>query len=52
MRVIVVDTPEDMGKEAAAIIADGMRAKPHYVLGLATGDTPKPVYRQLIRLHK
>jgi len=52
MRVIVVDTPEDMGKEAAAIIAEGMRAKPHYVLGLATGDTPKPVYRQLIRLHK
>lgn len=52
MRVIVVKSPEDMGKEAAALIAEGMRAKPHYVLGLATGDTPKTAYRELIRLHK
>jgi len=52
MRVIVVQTPEEMGKEAAAIIAEGMAGKPHYVLGLATGDTPKPLYRELIRLHK
>jgi len=52
MRVIVVKSREEMGKEAAAIIADGMRAKPHYVLGLATGDTPKTLYRELIRLHK
>ena len=52
MRVIVVKSPEEMGKEAAAIIAEGMRAKPHYVLGLATGDTPKPLYRDLVRLHE
>ncbi len=52
MRVIVVKSPEEMGKEAGAIVADGMRAKPHYVLGLATGDTPKELYRELIRLHK
>ncbi|MBM4039820.1 MAG: glucosamine-6-phosphate deaminase [Planctomycetes bacterium] len=52
MRVIVAKTLEEMGKEAGAIVAEGMRAKPHYVLGLATGDTPKPLYRELIRLHK
>ncbi len=52
MRVIVVGSAEDMGKEAAAIIAEGMRAKPHYVLGLATGSTPIPLYRELTRLNK
>ena len=52
MRVIVVKSPEEMGREAAAIIADGMGSKPHYVLGLATGSTPVPLYGELIRLHK
>ncbi len=52
MRVIVVKSPEEMGKEAGAIIAAGMSAKPHYVLGLATGSTPIPLYRELIRLNK
>jgi len=52
MRVIVVKSVEEMGREAAAIVAEGMSAKPHYVLGLATGSTPIPLYRELIRLHK
>jgi len=52
MRVNVVKSPEEMGKRAAAIIAEGMRSKPHYVLGLATGSTPIPLYQELIRLHK
>jgi len=52
VRVIVVKTKEEMGKEAAAIIAADMRAKPHYVLGLATGSTPIPLYKELARLSK
>jgi len=52
VRVIKVATPEEMGKQAAAVIAAGMRAKPHFVLGLATGSTPIPLYQELIRLHK
>jgi len=52
MRVVVVKTPEEMGREAAAIVAEGIRSKPHYVLGLATGSTPIPLYQELIRLHK
>ena len=52
MRVIKVGTPEEMGKLGAEFIAAQMRAKAHFVLGLATGGTPVPMYDQLIRLHK
>ncbi|MFP4056649.1 MAG: glucosamine-6-phosphate deaminase [Candidatus Brocadiia bacterium] len=52
MRVITVDSPEAMGREAGAIVAAGMQATAHYVLGLATGSTPVPLYKELIRLHR
>jgi len=52
VRVIAVKSKEEMGKEASAIIAAGMRQKPHYVLGLATGSTPIPLYDELVRLQK
>ncbi|MFW6162695.1 MAG: glucosamine-6-phosphate deaminase [Planctomycetota bacterium] len=51
MKVIKVETPQEMGKVAAQIVAEQMRAKPHCVLGLATGGTPVPLYNELIRLH-
>ncbi len=40
-----------MCRVVAARIAEIIRAKPHAVLGLATGSTPIGVYRELIRLH-
>lgn len=52
MKVITVANAAEMGKLGAAVIAEGMLAKPHFVLGLATGSTPVPVYQELIRLHK
>jgi len=52
VRVIVVNTSEEMGREAGAIVADAMASKPHFVLGLATGTSPIPLYDELIRLHK
>ena len=52
MKVIVVKTKEEMGQVAADIVAAGMGAKAHYVLGLATGSTPVPLYKELARLHK
>ncbi|MCG3179958.1 MAG: Glucosamine-6-phosphate deaminase 1 [Phycisphaerae bacterium] len=53
MRVIVVKDKMEMGKRAAALIAEDMRKKRGpYVLGLATGSTPIPLYQELIRLHK
>ncbi|HOX36813.1 MAG TPA: glucosamine-6-phosphate deaminase [Candidatus Brocadiia bacterium] len=52
MRIIVVDTPEQMGKVAAEIVLAerAKKAKGDFVLGLATGSTPIPLYKELIRL--
>ena len=52
MRVIIVKDKAEMGEMAAEIIAEGMRPKEHFVLGLATGTTPIPLYKELIRMHK
>ena len=51
MRVIIVKDPASLGKTAAGLIAAQMRSKPVFVLGLATGTTPIPLYQELIRLH-
>lgn len=52
MRVIVVKDQQEMGRRAADLITAVMEAKPHFVLGLATGSTPVPLYKELIRRHK
>lgn len=39
-------------RAAAARIDRALRAKPDLVLGLATGGTPVPMYRDLIRRHR
>lgn len=52
MEVVVVETPE----EAARVVADAYTAllerTPTAVLGLATGSTPLPIYRELARRHR
>lgn len=52
MEVVVVPTAED----AAVLVADAyqalLTATPAAVLGLATGSTPLPLYRELIRRHR
>ena len=52
MRVIIVKDKEEMGKQAAALIAADMKKIPHFVLGLATGSTPVPLYQELIRMNQ
>jgi len=52
MRVIVVKDKEEMGKRTGEIVAAEMRKKAHFVLGLATGSTPIPLYQELARLNK
>ena len=52
MKVIIVPDKEEMGKRAAALIAEQMRSTPHFVLGLATGSTPLPLYQELVRLNR
>lgn len=52
MKVIVTKTPEDMGKKAAEMVGCEMERHTTPVLGLATGSTPIPCYKELIRMHK
>ena len=48
----VAANPETAGKLAADLFESVMKAKPDCVLGLATGSTPLPLYRELIAREK
>jgi len=52
MNIIEFESKDQLGKEAAAIIARTIAAKPDAVLGLATGGTPIDTYKELIQLHQ
>lgn len=52
MDFIVVNDKEEMGIEAAGIYKRQMMKKPNSLLGLATGSTPIPLYKELIRLSR
>ena len=51
-RIIVAKNPEDAGKLAADMFESLIQTKPACVLGLATGSTPLPLYRELISREK
>jgi len=50
MEVIIKDTYEEIGIEAAGIVKKSLARKPNLVLGLATGSTPLSLYGELIRM--
>jgi glucosamine-6-phosphate deaminase len=52
MRVVTARDYDQMSRKAAFIFAAQLVRKPDSVLGLATGDTPKGLYRELIRMHR
>jgi glucosamine-6-phosphate deaminase len=52
MRLRVFATPSTLARALAADVARGLTAKPELVLGLPTGRTPIPLYRELVRLHE
>ena len=52
MQIHLYDTAAQVGQAAAILIAAQMMQKPDSVLGLATGSSPIPTYRQLIAWHK
>lgn len=52
MQVHLFDTPEQVGQAAAVVMAAQLLGKPTSVFGLATGSTPIPTYRELIRMHR
>lgn len=47
--VVIVESPEAAGDLVARHIAECVRARPVFTLGVATGSTPLPVYRALAR---
>ena len=52
LRLIKAKNPEEMGKLAADEFQAVINAKPACVIGLATGSTPLPLYRELIAREK
>ncbi|MBF0498802.1 MAG: glucosamine-6-phosphate deaminase [Candidatus Riflebacteria bacterium] len=52
MEVIIKNNQEQACKLGAKIVARFMRKKTKMVLGLATGSTPLPIYKELIRMHR
>jgi len=47
MQVVIADGPEEVGRIAAAKLAQAVRRRPGAVLGLATGSSPLAIYREL-----
>lgn len=52
MRIIVEEDYQAMSKKAALLVASQITLKPNSVLGLATGDTPLGMYRDLIEMYR
>src|ERR1051326_9544650 len=52
MEVIIQPNKEAAAALVSRLIAHDLRANPHLVLGLATGQTMERVYRNLVLLHK
>ncbi len=51
-RIIVAKNPEEVGKLAADLFEAEIQRKPACVIGLATGSTPLPLYRELVAREK
>jgi glucosamine-6-phosphate deaminase len=52
MLVVLKRDYDEVSCEAARIVAGAIRANPSVVLGLATGNTPLGLYKELIRMHR
>lgn len=52
MKIIKADNYEHMSMRAARIMASQIALKNNSVIGLATGDTPLGMYREIIKMYK
>jgi len=52
VNVVVLPTPEAVCRHGADIVAELVTAKPHAVLALPAGNTPRLVYAELARRHR
>ena len=48
MDVVIVEDQEALGRAAASLVVEGLRADPRLVLGVATGSSPVTTYRALV----
>jgi len=51
MKVIVMENYDELSIKAARMVASQLILKPNSILGLATGDTPLGMYKELISLN-
>jgi len=51
-KFLVVKSEKDVAKEAAKLLCENIKKKPNLVLGLATGETMKPFYKELVKHYK
>ncbi|HEV2983274.1 MAG TPA: glucosamine-6-phosphate deaminase [Vicinamibacterales bacterium] len=51
IRIRIFETADALSRALAKRIAKALAAAPELVLGLPTGRTPLPLYRELVRLH-
>src|SRR3989442_11973739 len=52
MRIRIFSTPRGVGQALGRNLARAISARPSLVLGLPTGHTPIPLYRELIALQR
>ena len=52
MEIKIFENPQQLAKEVSNIICRKIKNNPSLVLGFASGETVKPLYRQLARLYK
>ena len=52
MLLVLKPNSEELGREAARVVANAVRRNPALRLGLATGSTMLAMYRELVRLHR
>ena len=52
MKVLILENAAAVADRAAETVACLLRARPDAVLGLATGETMRPVYARLVELHR
>ena len=52
MQVYIYKTAEEAAKAAAMVFASELMKKPDAVFGFATGSTPIPMYKELIRMNQ
>jgi glucosamine-6-phosphate deaminase len=52
MLLVLKQNSEELGREAARVVANSVRRNPALRLGLATGSTMLAMYQELVRLHQ